>query len=172
MPHLVTFYPRRCRLRAANHTANQAFSLIELVVVVLVMGILAAAAVPRIASSIAYYRIESAAKQIQSDLELARESARYAGNNRTVTFDVSTNSYTLAGVAHPNRPRQTYVVNLSSTDYPVSLVSVALGLAGTSLSVTFDMYGKPDAGGSIVISSAGQQRTVQISGTTAKITIQ
>ena len=53
-----------------------AFTFIELVIVLLVMGILTAVAAPKFFDSLLFHRVESAARRVKADLELARTQAR------------------------------------------------------------------------------------------------
>src|SRR5204863_23675 len=66
-------------LRAGPASSRRAFSLIEITLVLMVMGVLAALAVPRYASALARYRADAAARRIVADLDLARTTARSSG---------------------------------------------------------------------------------------------
>ena len=58
-------------LPASAKCRSSAFTLVELIIVVLIIGIIAAVAVPRFSESLMYHRAEAAAKRIQVDLGLA-----------------------------------------------------------------------------------------------------
>lgn len=152
-------------------------TFIELVIVVLILGILAAVAAPRFADSLDYFRVEAAARKIANDLDLARRVARSTSSPRTVEFDVAMNQYSLRGIADINHPAAESVTRLSKTGYPVTLVSATFN--GTN-QVTFDLHGQPWAGsplaslatGSIVIQAGNLNRTITVDSTTGKTRIQ
>ncbi len=80
-----------------THPAEKGFSLIELVVVIGVFGILAAASVPAISASVRTARLEGATKTLAADLRHARSLA--SAQRRTYQVTYGANSYTLASVS-------------------------------------------------------------------------
>ena len=52
---------------------SRAFTLVELVIMVLLLGIVAGTAGPKYVESLAYYRVQAAAQRVAADLRLARE---------------------------------------------------------------------------------------------------
>ena len=152
----------------ANLTApgrRRGVTLIDLAITVLVVGILAAAAVPRFAGALHVYRVDAAAKRLAADLNFARDQAIATSVARTVTFDSAGTRYTLSGIADPDKPSQTYAVTLSAEPY---VVSAAVSL--TSRSVTFNIYGRPDHGGTVTVSSGGVSKVVTVDATTGRAT--
>jgi prepilin-type N-terminal cleavage/methylation domain-containing protein len=144
-------------------------SLVELVVVVLIMGILAAAATPRFSEALAERQLHCAALRLARDIELARESAQTASAPRTVSFDLVGNRYSLfPDIQDPNHPANPYTVDVGS-EGPVVLISA--GFAG-SVSVTFNGFGVPDAAGQIILERAGQQATIVVEAGSGQVTIQ
>lgn len=145
------------------------YTLVDLVIVVLIMGILAAAAGPKFANSMVHFQAESAAKQVAADLRYARQHALQAGVNQPVVFAPLTHSYSLTGLNDIDHQSEPYDVKLKSTRYPASIVNAAFGAGGAT--VTFDIYGKPDNGGNVVIQVGGEQRTINIDGYTGKVSV-
>ncbi len=156
---------------------RKGFTFIEMVIVVLIVGIVAAIAAPRYSASLERFRVEAAARKIAADLERARGNARSTGTSRTVEFDVALNQYTLVGVRDLNRPHLDCTTRLSKTGYPATLLSATFN---DTSQLTFDLHGHPWAGsplapltaGSVVIQAGGRQRTIIIDLTTGKAHVQ
>lgn len=144
---------RRCR----------GFTLAELTIVTLILAILAVVSVPKYAASADHYRTQAAANRIAADLLLARQHARATSSSQTVQFTEASDNYVLVGMNDPNHSSDEYSVDLLKTGYPAKLAIVDLG-GGDS--VTFDQFGKPDAGGSVVVQSGDSERTVTLDSTT------
>ena len=78
----------------AGRRQSAGFSLIELLMVIAVMGILAALVLPRSNSSL-YDQLRSAAQILRTDLAYARSLAVANGSTYRLTFDVANNRYVL-----------------------------------------------------------------------------
>ena len=163
------------------------YTLVELTIVMLIMGIVAAAAVPRFNDSMDRFRVDAAASRIVADMNLVRARAMTLGSDQGINFFTSTETYNLAGDPDPNSPGEEYWVDLSQTSYPVDLVSTTFTNtdAFTNIVAVFwDIYGKanayapppnpqtPLASGTIVIASGSEQRTIVISPVTGKASVQ
>jgi prepilin-type N-terminal cleavage/methylation domain-containing protein len=161
--------PRQALANFGNRISSCAagFTVIELVVVMLVMSILAAAATPAFIDSLLFHRVESAARRVKADLELARHTARLTSAAQAVTF--SGNTYTLsAGVDSFDVPGTSYVVDLSASPYELS--SVAADFAGDP-EITFDGYGTASSGGAVVLGTRNHECTVTLDAANGSVTI-
>jgi prepilin-type N-terminal cleavage/methylation domain-containing protein len=150
-------------------TGNRAFTLVELVMVLVLVGVLAAVAAPRFARANANYRADLAARRIAADLAFAQRKARASSKQVTVSFAVATHSYQLVNVSDLDRSSQTYIVKLSAEPYGASLLTA--DFAGAA-QVVFDGYGTPSAAGAVTLRAGGVQRTVTLDAVTGRATVQ
>ena len=146
-----------------------AFTLLELVLVLAIITVLAGIAVPRYAAAQQNFRADAAAQRLVADLAMARLRARSQSNSQTVVFNLASSQYQMPGVQDLKNPANTYTVLLSGVPYQAKLVSVDFG--GTS-QATFDGYGMPNCGGTVVISAGGVQRTVVLDANSGKANVQ
>jgi prepilin-type N-terminal cleavage/methylation domain-containing protein len=142
-----------------------AFTMIELVIVVMILAIVAAAAAPAFINSLNYHRIEMAAHRVKTDLELARQTARLKSTTQVVTFTGS--AYSMAGIKDFDDPTATYAVDLTDALYDVA----ATANFNNTQTVSFNGYGTPSNGGTVVIVANGRSITVNLDAVTGEVTI-
>lgn len=150
----------------------RAFSLVELVLMLAIIGITAAIGAPRYANSVALYRSQMAAQRIAGDLNLARSRARSSSLGQTIVFSVATNAYSLPGVAGLSgeaSPSTSYTVKLASEPYSATLLTA--DFSGTA-TASFDRYGQAQAGGTVTVRSGSFTQTVTLDGVTGLAAIQ
>lgn len=146
------------------------FTLVELVLVVLIIGIMASIGLPRWSESLQNFRAKNAASRVVADLERAQSAAYSSSTSKTVTFTVGDSRYQVSGVTPLNRASGTYVVTLTEDPYCARLVSV-WGQTGTQ-TITYDGFGLPNKGGNITVSSGGIQMTIVVDASSGKAAIQ
>ena len=150
-------------------TPRTGFTLVELIIVILIIGIMTAVTVGRFGKSLTYHRAESAAKRIQADLQLAREHAIASSSDQTVSFAVSSDDYIIApGPEDLSRGAAGYRVRLSQPPYEALLVSADFG---GDADVVFNGFGLPDGGGTVVVRAGDYQRTVTLDQATGKVSV-
>ena len=149
---------------------RRAFTIIEVLMVLFVLGVISTLAVPRYGNFVAQHRAESAARRIAADIALARRHARLTSTSQTIQFDTSTNSYVVSGMSSLDNPAGFYTVALADEPYNASIASISLD-SNDNGTITFDGYGVADTGGSIVITVGVYSRTIQIDAATGRTTI-
>ena len=153
--------------RGAN--ARRGFTLLELVLVLAIVGVMAAIAAPRFAASSAVHRAESAAWRIKMDLALARRLAKSSSGNQSVGFAVATGQYTLSGVLNGNDASGIYTVRLTERPYEAQIVSADFDSSSTA---TFNGFGQPLSGGSVVVKAGYVTKTVVLDADSGEATIE
>jgi type II secretion system protein H len=138
------------------------FTLLELVLVLVITGVLAAIALPRFAQASDRQRLSVSAERLMADIALAQSRARAASQTVTVVFDTANDRYTIDAVGGDE-----VTVQIGQTPYEVDLVSASFNGSST---LQFNGYGVPIATGSIQISTnAGTAEiAVQASGETKR----
>jgi type IV fimbrial biogenesis protein FimT len=146
---------------------RRAVTIIELVVVVMVMGIMAAVAAPAFFETLLYHRVESAARRLKADLQLARQTARLTSATQSLTFTGT--SYTLsAAIDAFDNPGDIYAVNLAAEPYGIP--SVAANFNNTQV-ISFNGHGVPSSGGTVVLQLQGHQCTLTVNAVTGDVTV-
>lgn len=144
----------------------RAFTIIELTIVILIMSIFAAVTAPAFLDSLLFHRVETAARRVKGDIDYARQRARLTSASQTVAFTGA--SYTLSGAKSLDNPTKTYTINLQTSPY--SLDSATANFAGMQ-TISFDGYGTPSSGGTVVIMAKTHQCTVTVNSVTGTTSI-
>lgn len=156
-------------LKPSQRNSRSGFSLTEVIVVTLITAIIGGIAVPNFIKSKRQFQVKLVAERIAADVRYAQHQARIKGKSQQVVFSPSTETYQLPGSANINSPAQSYSVDLTQNGSGAVLESAAFGAAGATL--TFDMYGRPDFGGSAVVKVGGLQRTIQVDATLGQVSV-
>ena len=133
-----------------EHRRHQGYSLMELVIVMLTLGIVASVAVPRYTASINRYRTQVAVQRLAQDIELCRRHARFTSQNVTLTVSFAKSFYRISSVDSPLRPGNPYEVIVGDGDANGAICPVVKGVVDSGsrsttpdLTITFDRYGNP-----------------------------
>ena len=151
------------------NSVARGFSLVELVLVMAIIAVLFSVAAPRYHGALSRYHADAAARRVVADLHAARSAARQTSHSHTVAFDSDADqiSYTLPSL--DQRQSEVQVTHLAADPYMAAIVSADFsGMA----QVTFDGFGMPSSGGTVVIASGGQTRSIVLEPTSGKAAIQ
>jgi Tfp pilus assembly protein FimT len=140
-------------IRPRTRRAASAVTLLELLLVLAIVTVLGAMAMPRLVPANARYHAEMAARRAAVDLEWVRRRARAAGSSLTIAFDANAGTYTVAHLGEGSDPNANYQLNVRKT-YDVEL-SANFGGAST---LTFDGYGQPQTVGRVTFTYGAMQR--------------
>jgi prepilin-type N-terminal cleavage/methylation domain-containing protein len=155
----------RLRLSSLRH----GFSLVELAIVVMMIGIAASVAIPSYFYALARGRIDAASRRIVADLEMAQTSAEITSSSQTVQFSSANNSYVLTGIDDFDHPTLDYTVKLGATPYMCNIVSA--NFSGSE-QLQFNGFGIPVAGGTITLGCGNLQRSIVVDPLSGKGEIQ
>jgi prepilin-type N-terminal cleavage/methylation domain-containing protein len=151
--------------------SRRAFTILEMAVVLLIVSILGAAAIPTYFRSLEQQQLETAARRIKQDLELTRQTARTLSKSESLTFTGATTYALSSDVPGLDRKNSSYTVDLSAAPYGVTIISTAN--LGAPAKVTFDGYGTTTltTPGTVVIQMGGYKRVVTLDPSTGQATI-
>ena len=147
-----------------HFTKNQGFTLLELLIVILFVGIIMAIGIPNFSKWKEKYEINGEAKKVYFDIMLARSTSVNNNNNVSVTFDVSKNLYkihddtnsdsvedqgeSIKSVNLENNVEFGYVPGLRDIDGNMVTSPIFMESGNT---VTFNSRGQASKGGSIFL---------------------
>jgi general secretion pathway protein H len=140
-----------------------AFSLIEIILVLVVLAALAAIAVPRYAAGVARYRVDAAARRVAAELGRARSLAGTVSADVSVALDPEHELIRLLDAAGLvletiDLAAPPYGADLVASDFPGGVV-------------TFDGYGRPHAGGELLLRAGSAEARVLLDGQTGEATV-
>lgn len=163
--------------------SKNGFTLIELVIVILLIGILAAAIGPRILHLQDSFKVEAAAEQIANHIRLAQSLAIAEHADHRVYFDTTNHAYSVYNVdtdvtvKNPLNPGKNLIVDFDSPGsqyYDSHLKNVNLSAEtafGGNKYVTFTPLGKPSSGGSVIITKDSETRHIGVAAETGAVSI-
>lgn len=145
---------------SARNSGRRAFSLVELAVVVVIIGIVSTFGLLRYGSAAATYRVEAATQRLVSDLRLVQSRARATSSTRGILFVLRDARYALVDETLTGRGNTNWRVDMSEPPYQVTLDSSNIG--PDPMTVTFNGYGIPSITAKISVSIGTRQRVVMI----------
>jgi len=176
-------YPRsrlRCAYQGSENRpvlrwSGRGFTIIEILIVVVILAIAAMTAIPMI-SSAGSIQVRSVASMIAADLEYAKSLAITKGQDFSVVFDTSGDSYEIkmgdqngTTILHPVKKGFDYVIDLQ--DEGLGKADITGAAFGGNPHVKFDYLGSPDNGGTVTVQGGGATLTISVEAVTGYITV-
>jgi len=138
----------RCRLQEG------AFTIIELVIVMMIVGVLAAFATPRLSRWLAITGVDAAAREIATELQLGKMRAISQNTRYRISFNTENNTYQV----------QKYVTGTWQDVGDPKLLPAGVDLVSATTTPTFKTLGTTLAGATIRLRNAqGRTRTITVS---------
>jgi prepilin-type N-terminal cleavage/methylation domain-containing protein len=149
----------------AHLPRRRGFSLVELTLTAVIVGLVAAVAVPRYAASLHNARLDAAARRLVADFAHARQHALATSATVRLEFDLTHHTLTSPDLPALNDPAAAFVTDYAADPYAVRFTAAAFDAAPTC---AFDGYGRPEAGGSVTLRSGGDSITVTLDAETGE----
>ena len=155
--HLKTF--SGIKIMDGQKTKSKGFTLIEIIIVLVIIGIISVFAAPRIYDNYVSNRITAAAKQILADIRFAQSLAMMGHDSTWVVFDDDENLYKLySGATKAARTLVekssgdgSYIRQLDQGEYKnVTITGLSIG---NDKSIAFDWSGNTNNSGSIILNN-------------------
>lgn len=184
-PH-AAHQPKTARARPTWH---RAFTLVELLIVIVLLGIAGALVIPNMASAHSL-RVQAALRTIASDLAFAQADAIAFQRRRAVVFNLTANTYQIVEIPgtavdlantlyKSDGPGGKYIVNLSDASFAgARLEAASFDEINHLPTLIFDDVGSPAAaptgdqpglGGTIRLSGSGQTFEIVVEPYTGRI---
>ena len=151
-------------------------TLVEVTISAMIMGILAAVALPIYSNSLSRYRVDVTAQRIVQDILRTQRLARQTNSTRTIVFTLIDHSYAISGLSSLDRVSQPYQVVVKQPPYGAEFLSLVTAAQPAtqlaSVSIAFDRFGMPDQGISVTVRSGVYQKRVDVAPTSARVSVQ
>lgn len=158
-------------MKATTKAFNPGFSLIELVIVVAILGVITAIAVPRFADASSGRKLQAARTAIIADIENLKLKARASSSQYVIMFDIDNERYVFAKGNEVTRDSIVFVRELDEEPFGIQIHRTNRSATGTAIITPFgdlsppvtieitdgstiiriDLDGVPDAGTSPVV---------------------
>ncbi len=163
-----------CFMNGSIRNKSCGFTLIELVMVIVIVGILAAIAVPRFESFYAI-KLDGATKKVASDIRYTQQLAIARHTNSRIVFDADNDSY----VVEEENPEDSG--NWVSATDPFTRTDLSVNFntdaqykgidIQNNVTFQFDWQGTT-AGGSVSLGYHGRVRTINLESNTGRVSVQ
>jgi prepilin-type N-terminal cleavage/methylation domain-containing protein len=152
------------------------FTLVEVMIVLLLLGIVLAATIPSMNSTVDGMKLDGAAREVVSAIHYVQSLAIKEGVVHGVTYFEAQdmfkcNRVTAGNIIRNPLDKKLYVVDFTG-EGPLQGVDLVSADFGGMPGFVFDSLGEPSEGGSVVLEYGGMQKTITVSAPIGKVTVQ
>lgn len=147
------------RMKYESTTKNQGFTLVEMIMVVIIMGILAVTIIPRTGDLLRTMNLKAAGDKIEDDIRFMYEYAVAMHDTTWLVVNISNNSYGI--YSGPSQGSRQLILDPSTNrraiidlDDEFNYVSITAVQFSGSHEFYYDWWGTPSSGGSITLNGS------------------
>ncbi len=140
------------------------FSLLELVICIVILGVVASITVPIFANSVARSRVTSLANRLAAEISRVRQEADAASATRTIIFGTNVSSFRVVDASDTT----IRAVDASAEPY---LGRISASNLGGDTRLSFSGFGVPDSGGVITVITGSLACDITVEALTARCQI-
>ena len=152
-----------------RHRPHQGFSLLELVLVLGIIAIFAAIAMPRYGAATSRYRADLAARRVVQDIALAQTRARAQGAAQSIRIRQDADEIVIFSAVGLDPQTSEYTTKIWDSPYGADIIQSEFD--GNNYLI-FDGWGMPDSGGYAILWVGSEKRTINVDPNTGKATIE
>lgn len=149
---------------------HRGFSLIELTMVVAIVAVLSAIAVPKFSNATTRYKLDAAARRLAGDIVAAQSEAIATSSSRTLTFNFTQKNYTISSLAEDGSTVVHLTVELDQSPYDITSVAASIA-SSTTTPIKFDGFGKPNGSGTVQLKIRNDRKTLTIDAATGHVKV-
>jgi type II secretory pathway pseudopilin PulG len=149
--------------------------MVEVIIVLLILGIVSAVAVPALNSSLDEMKLDAAAREVVSAIYYVQSLSIKEGVQHRVRFFITQEQFKctrdIAGnfIYNP-LDKKLYIVDFTA-EGPLNGVDIVSSDFGGIPRVSFNSLGEPISGGTIVLGYAGLQKTINVTLPLGKVSV-
>ncbi len=141
---------------------RRAFTMIEMVLVVVIVGMVALLAVPRLSASRVGLRLDAAEARLRSEFAAISALSRSTGRTHAIQFNADNSELRVFEGKAADKDHLVYAVSLAARPYTTRIGSVTI--ADGRATVVVDPYGIYSSDAKVQITSGSISRVVSLGG--------
>ncbi len=143
--------------------SRHAFTLVELIVVLVIISAVAGLALPAYGSALARYRLDAAAFALSRELDRATSHARATSTTVSIRFDTATHVVEFNGLPDRRTNATSFTLDLRESPREARIVSADFASTQT---YQISGFGIPSSEGGVTLTNGGMQRSIKVDAAT------